>query len=62
MPPVNSTEKRLLLQANSGCLDESNLTYVAVLLFVCPDCVPRLWPQNSVNGSVVITSALQSAL
>ena len=57
-----STEKRSRLQANFVWLDESKLTHVAVLLFVRPDCAPRLWPQDSVNGSMVITRALQPAL
>ena len=55
-----STERRLQLLVNPASLP--NLTHVAVLLFVRPDCGPRLWPQDSVNGSMVITSALQPAL
>ena len=57
-----STERRLQLLVNPAWLEEPNLTHVAVVLFVRPDCGPRLWPQDSVNGSVVITSALQPAL
>jgi hypothetical protein len=50
------------LLASCAQLEKIRLTYVAVVLFVRSDCVPRLWPQDSVNGSVIVTSALQPAL
>ena len=57
-----STERRLQLLVNPAWLEESNLTHVAVVLFVRADCGPRLFSQDSIDGAVVITRALQPAL
>src|SRR5438045_1124794 len=48
-----STERRFW--SNPAWLEESHLAHVAVFPFVRPNCVPGLWPQDSVNGSAVIT-------
>src|SRR5262249_19107898 len=41
---------------------EPALACVAVVPPVRPDCAARLWPQNPVDGAMVITSTGKSAL
>jgi hypothetical protein len=61
IPPVNQA-KHCATLGSVVLTGTIRSTYVAVVLFVRPDCAPRFWPHDSVNGSVVITGALQPAL
>jgi hypothetical protein len=52
-----STEKICSFLTGLRNENDGRLTYVTVLSFVCSDCGPRLRPQDSVDGAVVITGA-----